>query len=70
LYRKSGSSTPITLTGEWIDELVLIHDYQLDPVSDVVLHVDFLGIKKWEKVAAEVSILITWEELSPIVKAG
>ena len=70
LYRKSGSSTPITLTGEGVDELVLIHDYQLDPVSDVVLHVDFLGIKKWEKVAAEVAIVITWEELSPIVKAG
>ncbi|MBO4515920.1 hypothetical protein J5751_00345 [bacterium] len=26
--------------------MVLIHDYQLDPVTDMVLHVDFLGIKK------------------------
>lgn len=70
LYRKSWSSTPITLSGEWIDEMVLVHDYQLDPVSDVVLHVDFLALTKWEKVSAEVSIIMTGDELSPIVKAG
>jgi len=58
LYKKTGSSTPITLTGEGIDEMVIVHDYQLDPVSDVVLHVDFLGIKKGEKVSAEVNIVL------------
>jgi ribosomal protein L25 (general stress protein Ctc) len=42
LYRKAGHSTPITLNGDGIDEMVLIHDYQLDPVMDTVIHIDFL----------------------------
>ena len=67
LYRKSWSSTPITLKGEGIDEMVIVHDYQLDPVSDVVMHVDFLALTKWEKVSAEVSIIITWDDLSSVV---
>lgn len=70
LFREAGHSTPITLEWDGIEEMVLIHDYQLDPVMDTVLHVDFLGIKKWQKVSAEVSIILEWEELSPIVKLG
>ncbi len=70
LYRKTGSSTPIVLKGNDIDQMVLVYDYQLDPVMDEVLHVDFLAIKKWEKVTAEVDIVMTGEELSPIVKSG
>lgn len=70
LFKEAWHSTPVTLKWEWIEEMVLIHDYQLDPVMDTVLHVDFLGIKKWEKVSAEVSIVMQWEELSPIVKLG
>ncbi|HRX64093.1 MAG TPA: 50S ribosomal protein L25 [Candidatus Absconditabacterales bacterium] len=70
LYRKTGSSTPIVLKGNDIDQMVLVYDYQLDPVMDEVLHVDFLAIKKGEKVTAEVDIVMTGEELSPIVKSG
>lgn len=69
LYRQTGYSTPITLTWEWVDELVLIQDIQLDPVRDRVIHIDFLWIKKWVKVSAEVAIVISWEEMSPIVKS-
>ncbi len=65
-YKEAGYSTPITLNGEWIDELVLIQDIQLDPVTDVVLHVDFLAVKKDEKVKTEVPIVLIWE--SPIEK--
>lgn len=70
LYKKAGHSTPITLIGDGIEEMVLIHNYQLDPVMDTVIHIDFLWIQKWVKVSAEVAILIEWEELSPIVKSG
>jgi len=70
LYRKAWSSTPVTLTGEWVDEMVLIHDYQLDPVSDVAIHVDFLALTKWEKVSAEVSIVMTGDEEALVVKSG
>jgi len=68
LFREAWHSTPVTLEWDGINELVLIHDYQLDPVMDTVLHVDFLWIKKDQKVSAEVSIVLEWEELSPIVK--
>lgn len=68
LFREAGHSTPVILQWDGIEEMVLIHDYQLDPVMDTVLHVDFLWIKKWQKVSAEVSIVLQWEELSPIVK--
>lgn len=69
LYRKAGHSTPITLSGDDVDELVLIHDFQLDPVMDTVIHIDFLWIKKWVKVSAEVAIVMVWDELSPMVKS-
>gem|GEM_PF-5632151 len=42
LYNKTGYSTPFNLKGDSIDQLVLIHDIALDPVTDYVLHVDFL----------------------------
>ena len=42
--------------------MVLIHDYQLDPVKDTVVHVDFLAIKKGEKVKAAVPVIIEWIE--------
>jgi hypothetical protein len=31
---------------------------QLDPVSDIVLHVDFLAVKKDEKVSTEVPVIL------------
>jgi len=58
LYKKAGTSTPITLKGEDFEQMVLIHDYQLEPVKDVLIHVDFLAIKKGEKVKATVPIVV------------
>lgn len=65
-FKEAGYSTPITLSWDGIDELVLIQDIQLDPVSDVVLHIDFLAVKKDEKVKTEVPVVLIWE--SPIEK--
>ncbi len=69
-YKEAGYSTPLTLEGtlegKKIDQLVLIQDIQLDPVSDVALHVDFLAIQADEKVTTEVPIKMTGE--SPIEK--
>jgi large subunit ribosomal protein L25 len=42
--------------------LVLVHDLQLDPVKDVLIHVDFLALKKWEKVRAIVPVIVEWIE--------
>jgi len=66
LYKDAGRSTPITLKWEHIDNLVLIQDLQVDPVSDVLLHVDFLGLKKDEAVRTKVSIILQWQ--SPLEK--
>ncbi len=68
LYKKVGVSTPITLEGDGIEQMVLINDMQLDPVSDILLHVDFIAIKKGEKVSTEVNIVLTGE--APIEKNG
>lgn len=62
-YKEAGYSTPLTLEGENIKELVLIQDIQLDPVSNVLLHVDFLAIKADEKVTTEIPVVLTGESL-------
>lgn len=65
-FKQSGYSTALTLEGKDVEEMVLVQDIQLDPVSDVVLHIDFLAVKKDEKVKTEVPVILTWE--APIEK--
>mgnify|MGYP000845935851 FL=1 len=60
VYREAGFSTPIELTGA-IDQLVLLQDMQLDPVSDEVLTVDFLAVNANEKVSASVPVVLIGE---------
>ena len=67
-FKEAGYSTPITLEGKNVDQFVLIQDMQLDPVSDVVLHVDFLAVNKNEKVTTEVPVKLIGE--SPLEKLG
>ncbi len=62
----AGRSTPVELTGGEIDHLILFHAIQLDPVTDHVMHVDCLAVKKDEKVRAEVPVVMIG--LSPFVK--
>lgn len=67
-FKETGYSTPLTLEGKDVDQFVLIQDMQLDPVSDVVLHVDFMAVNKNEKVTTEVPVKLIGE--SPIEKLG
>ncbi len=67
-FKEAGYSTPLTLEGKDVDQFVLIQDMQLDPVSDVVLHVDFLAVNKNEKVTTEVPVKLIGE--SSIEKLG
>ncbi len=46
--------------------MILFHDIQLDPVTDHVIHVDCLAVKKDEKVRALVPVIMIG--LSPFVK--
>ncbi len=66
-FKAAGVSTPVDLTGDQ-NELVLIHQVDTDPVTDVVSHVDFLAVKADEKVKASVSIVLSW--VSPAEKEG
>ncbi len=66
-YKTTGESTPVDLTGDQ-SELVLIHHVETDPVTNVVIHVDFLAVKADEKVKASVSILMTG--IAPVEKDG
>lgn len=65
IYKKAGKSTPIEMKGG-ADELVLVHEIQVDPVSDHLIHVDFIAVKRDEKVTAEVPLI--FEGVSPYEK--
>lgn len=67
-FKQAGYSTALTLEGEWVSELVLIQDIQIDPVTDIVLHVDFHAVSKDEKVTAEIPVILIGE--SPVEKLG
>ncbi len=70
LYRETGKSTPITIKGEGIDELVLIHEVSVHPVTTALSHVDFLGVVKGQAVHAEVELVYVGESLVEKDKLG
>lgn len=49
---------------------VIPRDYQLDPVKDKALHVDFLRIGKGAKINVQVPVHFANEEASPGIKRG
>ncbi len=67
-YDEAGHSSPVTLKGDGINEMVLIHEIDADPVKDRLQHVDFHAVKADEEVEAEVAIVTYWEP--PVEKQG
>jgi large subunit ribosomal protein L25 len=65
VYRSAGYTTPVELTGD-LDQLVLIHSFQLDPISDEIITADFLAVSRTEKVGADIPVVISGE--SPLEK--
>ena len=51
-------------------ERVIPRDYQLDPIKDRPLHVDFLRIKAGSKITVEIPVHVVNEEAAPGLKAG
>ncbi len=49
---------------------VLLKDYQLDPVRDFTMHVDFLRVSKDRVVTVEIPVHFVNEEKSPGLKIG
>ncbi|MBE8191350.1 MAG: 50S ribosomal protein L25/general stress protein Ctc [Alphaproteobacteria bacterium] len=49
---------------------VITRDVQLHPVRDTVIHVDFLRLSKDSKIAVEVPVIFSNEEICPGIKTG
>ncbi len=58
----------VEVDGETI--AVLPRDYQLDPVKDFLVHIDFLRVSKGARIAVEVPVHFLNEESSPGIKRG
>ena len=61
LFKKAGHSTAITIEWDGLDQLALIHEIQVDPVSDFLSHIDFLAVSRDEKVTADIPVVMVWE---------
>lgn len=68
MYREAGESTMITLKTPAGDEQALVQDFQLDPVSGKVLHVDFKIIEAGKPI--EVTVPLEFIGASPAVSNG
>lgn len=65
--KEAGESTVISLKQEGEDDIeVLIHDIQLDPLTEEPLHVDFYAFERG--VALEMEIPLVFVGISPAVK--
>jgi large subunit ribosomal protein L25 len=61
VFKEVGETGLLTLTVGKIEKPVLIHNLQVDPVSEEPVHVDFLQVDLKEKVEADVPVEITGE---------
>ena len=52
-------NTLITLKGVGADQQVLFKDYQRDPVTRDILHVDFIAVREDEQVKVNVPLILT-----------
>jgi len=64
--KDAGESTVLHLKGVGIDVDVLIHDVDLNPVTDLPRHVDFYAIEKGKKL--EIKVPLEFVGIAPAVK--
>ena len=67
-WKTAGGSTAVNLVIDGKKHDVLIHDLQIDPRTDVVIHADFLAIDANTQVT--VGVELEFIGVSPAVKAG
>lgn len=66
-YKKAGKSMIITLVDEKKEEYsALAHEIQYHPVTDDIIHVDLMAIKKGQKISTDIPIVFIGE--SPAVR--
>ena len=66
VWRTAGESSVVTLKDATASVDVLIHEVDVDPVSDVVRHADFYVFEKGKKI--EISVPLEFVGVSPAVK--
>jgi large subunit ribosomal protein L25 len=67
-YKDGGRSTVLSLSGDGINEDVLVQDVQIDPVTHEAIHVDFIGIQKGQSISTEVSVIMIGK--APVVTSA
>jgi large subunit ribosomal protein L25 len=67
-WKAAGGSTTVTITADGKKYDTLIHDFQIDPVTDIVVHADFLALDNKAKIT--VGVELEFVGISPAVKAG
>lgn len=67
-WNAAGSSTAVTLTGAGDNHDCIIQAFQIDPITDTVIHADFLVLDKNTKVV--VTVELEFVGVSPAVKSG
>jgi large subunit ribosomal protein L25 len=70
IYAGGFLSHTITIDIEGEKHTVLPRDYQLDPVKDKALHVDFLRVSGNTKINVQVPVHFVNQEASPGIKRG
>jgi large subunit ribosomal protein L25 len=70
IYAGGFLSHVITLDVDGTKHSVIPRDYQLDPVKDFAMHVDFLRVGKGTKLNVQVHVNFINEEASPGIKRG
>jgi large subunit ribosomal protein L25 len=70
IYAGHFLSTVIQLEVDGQKHRVIPRDYQLDPVKDTPLHVDFLRLGEGAEISVDIPIHVTGAEVSPGVKLG
>lgn len=61
VYKEVGDTGLITLTVGKVEKPVLVHDVQVNPMTDEMIHVNFLQVDLKEKVEAEVPVELIGE---------
>lgn len=61
IYKEVGDTGLITLTVGKVEKPVLVHDVQVNPMTDEMIHVNFLQVDLKEKVEAEVPVELIGE---------
>lgn len=72
VYTQAGATSLVDLAVEGYEDpfKVLISDVQLNPVDYRILHARFFKVNLKEKTEVDIPVVITGEELIPLVKSG